>query len=290
MMIQTSVHTPPSVVVGESHITIRGVRLHFDDLVDDRQLAPDNALQLREQLSKAKPFEHLVLKGLFNDRLLELIHDEFDMSNDAPWQQHLNKYEDTRRSKPGSRLGPAAQLYFWLCSSGRFTEFLRTASGVEDLIPDPFLLGGGMHETRNGGHFSIHRDFDTHWKTGLHNAMVFITYLNKDWSPSYQGSLELWDELRQQCVKKVPPDFGFSLLMCHGPNSYHGYATPLNIPAGRSRRSVASYYYTNRKNESGQPPSLVSKFLFTTKKDIAKEFIKQFIPPVVWNGFKKFGR
>jgi hypothetical protein len=280
---------PPTLVVDESHITIRGVHLRFDELIDEQQFAPEHALQQREHMSKAEPFEHLVFKRLFNDRLLELVHDEFDMGCDVQWKRHSNRYEDTRRSMPSAPLGPATQLYFWLINSGRMTRFLSNVSGVDDLIPDPDLLGGGMHETRNGGHFSIHRDFEAHFTNGLSNAMVFITYLNKDWLPSYQGSLELWDSQHQQCVKKVAPDFGVSLLMRHGPNSYHGYSTPLDMPKGRTRRSLASYYYTH-PNASQQSASRVSKFLFTAKVDIGKNMLKQCVPPIVWNGFRKLKR
>jgi hypothetical protein len=271
--------------VDASHISIRGVRLPFDELVDVAQLSPDNAQRQREIIRKAQPFEHLVFKGLFNDRLLQLIHEEFDLSADLAWKQHVNKYEDTRRSMPGAHLGPAAQIYFWLVNSARITQFLTAVTGVDELISDPNLIGGGMHETRNGGHFSIHRDFEAHLNNGLSNAMVMITYLNHDWLPSYQGSLELWDAQRQACVKKLAPDFGVTLLMRHGPHSYHGYATPLNMPKGRTRRSIATYYYTNPKNAQ-YPTSTVSKFLFTAKVDIAKDMLKQCVPPIIWNGFK----
>ena len=290
MMDPVNAFAPLNVAIGEGHITIRGVRLNFDELVDERQLLPDNALRLRENIGKAEPFAHLLLKNLFHDRLLELIHDEFDMRQEERWKSHSNAYEDTRRSTPGSRLGPAAQLYFWLVNSWPVTQFLSTATGIDNLIPDPLLVGGGMHETRNAGHFSIHRDFEVHEKTGLSNAMVFITYLNKDWAPSYQGSLELWDHERQLCVKKVSPDFGVSLLLPHGPTSYHGYSTPLNIPVGRTRRSVASYYYTHQRDTSGRAASTASKFLFTARSDVAKGVIKEFIPPIVWNAFKKLRR
>jgi 2OG-Fe(II) oxygenase superfamily len=282
--------TPPNFVVDESHISIRGVRLRFDELLDEQQLSRDNALRQREILKAATPFEHVVFKGLFNDRLLQLIHDEFDLATDLPWKQHVNKYEDTRRSMPGAMLGPAAQLYFWLVNSARVIDFLSAVTAIDDLIPDQCLLGGGMHETRNGGHFSIHRDFEVHHTNGLANAMVFITYLNKDWLPSYQGFLELWDPKRERCVKKLPPDFGNSLLMPHGPHSYHGYATPLNMPKGRTRRSVATYYYTNPKDLHRWPDSKVSKFLYTAKLDIAKDMLKQCVPPILWNGFKRFKR
>jgi hypothetical protein len=286
---QSDARLASDVAVSDNSITIRGTRLPIDELVDAQQLAPDNALRLRASMAAAQPFEHLTLAGLFNDRLLELVQEEFELYADRPWSRALTKYEDTFRSAPGSALGPAAQLYFWLVNSGPFTDFLSAVSGVGSLIPDPQLIGGGMHETRTGGHFGVHRDFEVHVNNGLANAMVLITYLNKDWPPSYQGFLELWDAKRQECVKKVPPDFGLSLLMRHGPSSYHGYLAPLNAPPGRARRSVASYYYVN-KDAANQVASTVSKFLFTTKADLATAFIKQFVPPILWKSFKKLKR
>jgi len=52
---------------------------------------------------------------------------------------------------------------------------------------------------------------------------------------------------------------------------------------------VASYYYVN-KDAANQVASTMSKFLFTTKGDLATSFVKQFVPPILWKGFKKLKR
>lgn len=278
------------IVSDETHVCIRGVRLRLDDLIDERQLSRENALRQHEILKNAAPFEHAVFKDLFNDRLLELIREEFDLVSDKPLGKVVTSYEDTRRSQPGARLGPAAQLYFWLVNSAKVTDFLGAVSGVADLIPDPRLLGGGLHETRNGGRFAVHRDFETHFTNGLSNAMVFITYLNKDWSPSFNGSLELWDADRGRCVTAVAPEFGVSLMLCHGPRSYHGYDRPLNMPDGRTRRSVANYFYTNLGTPAERPDDKISKFLFRRKVDVAVRALRPFVPPILWSGLRNLKR
>jgi hypothetical protein len=275
------------IAADDSFVSIRGVRLRFEELLDTSQLTTGDAVRLREQLLQATPFPHLVLKGLFNERLLELIHEEFDLLGDQPLVQLSTKYEDTRRSPVGLRMGPASRLYFWLANSSLLTDFLGALAAVENLQPDPTLWSGGLHETRNGGRFEIHRDFNAHIKTGLHNVMVFITYLNKDWQQSFNGALELWDHDTQQCVTKVWPEFGASLILPHGPRSYHGYTAPLNLPPDRTRRSVACYYYTNRGDLRNEASNAYSKFLFTAKQDVARDFVKQFVPPIVWSGIKK---
>ena len=42
-----------------------------------------------------------------------------------------------------------------------------------------------------GGKFALRTDFTQHTMTKLENRLIFITYLNKDWLPSYGGALEL---------------------------------------------------------------------------------------------------
>jgi Rps23 Pro-64 3,4-dihydroxylase Tpa1-like proline 4-hydroxylase len=139
----------------------------------------------------------------FNPLLLELVLEEFDLYATRDWRNENSKYETTRRSLMGAQFGPASQLYFGIVNSGWFATLLSQVTGVEDLIPDVTLYGGGLHETRNGGKFGIHRDFDRQRRTGLRNEMVFITYLNKGWKPEWRGALELWDKKSIACVTKL---------------------------------------------------------------------------------------
>ena len=74
--------SPPSLrVVAEravDFLSIRGVRLRMEDLVDAAFFTPEATARLHERLKAATPFAHLVLEGLFNPALLELVREEFD--------------------------------------------------------------------------------------------------------------------------------------------------------------------------------------------------------------------
>jgi hypothetical protein len=272
------------------HLCIRDTRLALSTLVNRELFQPDLGPRLHEQLRTARPFEHLVVEGWFNPALLELIHDEFDLFAGAAWKQVRSRHEDTRRSAPLARFGPATQLYFAIVHSGWFVDLLSAISGVPDLIPDPFLHGGGMHETRAGGGFGIHRDFDRHLRLGLSNRLVFITYLNKRWEPEWDGALELWDAQASACVRSVEPELGRSILMKHGSCSYHGHPRPLKVPEGRTRRSVAAYYYTNAGSGEASDHQLRSQFLFPHRLDGLKRAAKLLTPPIVWMGLRKLVR
>ena len=46
--------------------------------------------------------------------------------------------------------------------SPEFVEFLERLTGIENLMPDWSMDGGGLHQTLRGGHLNIHADFTTH--------------------------------------------------------------------------------------------------------------------------------
>jgi len=264
----------------DSFVTIRGRRIDLDDLVDKR-LSDETYLQnLRERIQSADPFQHFVEDGWFNPVLLELVLEEFE---DKPWKAFTDKYQDTRRWPVGSKLGPASQLYFSIVNAGWFVRMLSGLTGVEDLVVDVQLYGGGLHETRPGGMFGIHRDFDRHVRTGLNNEMVMITYLNKDWQPEWHGALELWDPTATRKITSVEPQFGRTILMRHGKSSYHGHPQALTTPEGVVRRSLATYFYTNRFAETDREARESSQFLFWTGADRVRRFGKAVMPPILWD-------
>lgn len=272
------------------HLCIRGRQLQWGELVDRRLFDAAVVQDLREQVRTARPFEHLIAEHWFNPTLLELVCEEFDLRIDSSWRVVKGRHESTRRSTPHSPFGPATQLYFSIVNSGWFLDLLSAISGVEDLIADPMLYGGGLHETRAGGAFGIHRDFDRHVRHGLSNQMVFITYLNKGWDPAWDGGLELWDAKATECIRTVQPDFGRSIMLKHGPTSYHGHPRPLSVPEGQVRRSVAAYYYTNPLARELREQRVTSSFLFADHVDGVRRAAKLITPPIVWIGLKKLLR
>jgi Rps23 Pro-64 3,4-dihydroxylase Tpa1-like proline 4-hydroxylase len=155
-------------------------------------------------------------------------------------------------TRPFSRLGNASELYFNTIHSGRFIDFLQQITGIAGLITDPGLDGGGLHSIPTGGKFALHTDFNQHTVTKLENRLIFITYLNKDWLPSYGGALELWNIEEEKCEAEVFPLFGRSILFHESKRSLHGHPKPVEAPNGRPRRSACTAYYTNGRDRWGR--------------------------------------
>jgi hypothetical protein len=276
-----------ALVHAEDRITVRGRELKLADLVDQRLFAPGYLEGIRDQMASARPFAHLVVDGWFHPTLLALVREEFDLVPPSVWMKMWSPQESTRRSRVGSLFGPASELYFGIVNSGWFLDVLCAVSGVEDLLADPRRYSGGLHETRTGGKFGIHRDFDRHVKYGLRNEMVLITYLNDNWDPAWGGALELWDGTAKARVTSVEPTLGRSILMRHGQNSFHGHPTPLAAPPDRVRRSVATYYYSNKATSGSRQ---TTKFLSPGVLGNAVRVARRLAPPILWDAMTSVAR
>ena len=67
-------------------------------------------------------------------------------------------------------------------NSAAFVAWLSELTGIPDLIADPSLEGGGLHQSGTGGFLNVHADFTTHrhqkhWRRRVN----VIVYLNPHW-------------------------------------------------------------------------------------------------------------
>ncbi|NEN95926.1 MAG: 2OG-Fe(II) oxygenase, partial [Moorea sp. SIO3I7] len=118
----------------------------------------------------------------------------------------------------------------------------------------PHFVGGGLHQIEKGGYLKIHADFNRHTKLRLDRRLNLLIYLNKDWQEDYGGHFEMWDTEMTQSQKKILPVFNRCVIFSTTDFSYHGHPEPLTCPEGRTRKSLALYYYSN-----GRPAEELSK-------------------------------
>jgi Rps23 Pro-64 3,4-dihydroxylase Tpa1-like proline 4-hydroxylase len=125
-----------------------------------------------------------------------------------------------------------------------FVEYLEALTGIAGLIPDPHYRGAGLHQILPGGLLKIHADFDSQTHLALHRRINVLLYLNRDWDETYGGDLELWDTAMTHAVVRVAPVANRLLVFETAGRHYHGHPEPLACPPGRSRRSLAWFFYT----------------------------------------------
>jgi hypothetical protein len=131
-------------------------------------------------------------------------------------------------------------------NGGPFVRFLETLTGIDHLLPDPHLLGGGMHLTRQGGLLGVHADFNWHKKLEAHRRLNLLVYLTPDWRSDYGGALELWDTTGTRLVRRVEPLFNRAVVFSTRSDTFHGHPQAW-MPAEVNRQSIALYYYTTQR-------------------------------------------
>jgi len=139
-------------------------------------------------------------------------------------------------------------------NSGPFIRFLEELTGIDHLLPDPHLSGGGIHLSRQGGHLGVHADFNWHEKLQAHRRLNLLIYLTPDWRREYGGELELWSCDGTKREQNVEPLFNRAVLFATRSDTFHGHPNPWAAPDGIYRQSIALYYYTtNRPDDELRP-------------------------------------
>lgn len=194
---------------------------------------------------KASPFPHTVIDGLFPEAMLRSVLGEFPAPRSEGWE----RYDDPLQRKLGTRhedrLGPNTRLLLRELNAAPFVHFLETLTGIEGLVADPWLDGGGLHQIERGGMLKVHVDFNKHDRLRLDRRLNVLLYLNDDWDESWGGHLELWDTEMRRAERKVAPLFNRMVVFDTTDFANHGHPEPLACPPERQRRSIALYYYSN---------------------------------------------
>lgn len=210
------------------------------------------ALAERDRYASAEPFHHVVIDDFLPREICERVLEEFPGPKAIKWREADRHHSKKLAMRHVEQLGPATQDLLYDLNRAPALGFLSELTGINGLIPDPGYVGGGVHQIVRGGFLKVHADFNKHPTLGLDRRINLLVYLNKDWEEEYGGHLELWDPEMKRCVKRVLPVFNRCVVFSTTDHSYHGHPDPLTCPEGRTRKSLALYYYSNgRPREDG---------------------------------------
>lgn len=247
--------------------------------------------ELAASYQSAVPFPHAVLESFLAEDLLTRVAAEFPPP--AP-----GRFDDAQsRFKTGYQLdrieSPLINALINALNSHAFLDFLVEMTGIKGLMGDPYQLGGGLHETRRGGHLSIHADFNMHPRLKLKRRLNLILFLNRDWDPAFGGALELWARDMSACRASVLPEIGRAVIFNTDADSFHGHPDPLTCPKDRTRRSLAMYYYAADAELESTQMSRTTDFRVRPgshdKPDVktkARHLLRDLTPPMLWRMFK----
>jgi hypothetical protein len=201
--------------------------------------------ELRERYRAAQPFPHVQLSDFFDSPVIDGVTEEFTETVSGPWVQYKHYNENKSGLTRRSALPPLIGRVVDELNSAAFVAWLCDLTGIPDLVADPTLEGGGLHQTGAGGFLNIHADFTSHHhQPNWQRRVNVIVYLNREWRQEWGGAIELWDRHVQHAVVRVRPLLNHAVIFNTDERSYHGYPDPLRCPPDATRKSLALYYYT----------------------------------------------
>ena len=209
------------------------------------------AENLKSRYIAAEPFPHIVIDDFFNEKNLDLLIENFP-KNLGEFNSKFDNFAEKKLALNNpSQLSKTTNDFINFLNSYIFINFLQKITGIkETLLPDPYLIGGGLHELRNGGFLNIHADFNIHPRLQLDRRLNLLIYLNKDWNDDNGGQLELWDKDMKKCFKSILPKFNRMVIFSTTSFSNHGNPNKVKCENNSSRKSLALYYYSNGRPEN----------------------------------------
>jgi Rps23 Pro-64 3,4-dihydroxylase Tpa1-like proline 4-hydroxylase len=226
---------------------------------------------LRKQARTALPFPHVCIDNFLNQSFCEEIHRSFPSFAEAKAVGRefatVNEKKKIQITDPRKFAPPVARLN-GLLASREFVELMSDIFDIHNLIEDPALMGGGIHETDTGGRLDVHVDFNFVEEKSWHRRLNVLIYFNKNWKEEYGGYLEFWDKDVKRCYGSFAPIFNRACVFATSDISFHG-VTPLSCPPGTVRRSFATYYYTKEA-----PPGWDGKVHSTIFKARPEEWMR----------------
>ena len=207
---------------------------------------------LRKEYFSGDPFPNLIIDNFFPPKIVQNLEIECRKISVA-----RNVSDDFQQSKKFAfnnwELMPNELLRFCtFFNSGNFLNFLENITDIHGLISDPYLEGGGMHQTYTGGFLKMHTDFNWQEKVQLNRRINVILYLNSKYETGWDGKLLFSKNPSKQDLKdmvSIEPLFNRLIIFNTNDTTFHGHPTPLNFPKNYPRTSLAFYYYTS-KNRS----------------------------------------
>lgn len=257
----------------------------------DAGIVRERGLELADSYRSVSPFPHVVIDDFLPPEMLDMVLAHFPASEQAA-ETYDRSQERRKAGHNPDELAPELRNLFYAFNSRPFIKIVENISGIKGLIGDPYFIGGGLHEIAQGGHLSIHADFNHHPPLNLERRINVLIYLNRGWKDEWGGQLELWENDMSKCVMSCTPEFNRCVIFNTTSNSYHGNPHPIAHPDGIPRRSIALYYYTatwdgSKRNHNTQ---FRARRATADKPDYrirATELASDLLPPLLFRWARK---
>ena len=197
------------------------------------------------------PWSHGYSENFVDDEFAKKMNKEFPKWDSSIWDK-WGKVFDTeygykKMLADKSVMPPSIFSFIEQLESPEFISKVGEATGIDNLLTDDELYGGGLFLHPTGSHLTTHVDFNFNNDIKLYRAVNLLYYMSDDCEG---GDFELYDtDLQKQ--KSIPPKLNTCILFATNNKTYHG----VNKVISGYRKLLSLWYYTKEptKDLSEQP-------------------------------------
>jgi hypothetical protein len=212
----------------------------------------NSAAAFRTAFEAAKPFRHVVIDEFLEAGICEALLADF-----PPFSERYARDEHGGVGRKAvvervSEVSPSYKSFHAYIASPAFLQAMSALTGIDDLIADETLFGGGTHENLDGQELDVHVDFNIDERRMLHRRVNLLIYLNQEWEDAWGGAIELHSDpfhpSIDECTSYLPM-FNRAVLFETNEYSWHGFRRIALPPDKRhlSRKSFSIYLYTKER-------------------------------------------
>src|ERR1700682_810784 len=87
---------------------------------------------------------------------------EFPQPKQLTWTEFDRPTERKLAFDVVEKLPSSIRTVLYFLNSRPMLNFLEILTGIKGVIPDPYYVGGGLHQIKPGGNLEVHADFNNH--------------------------------------------------------------------------------------------------------------------------------
>lgn len=208
------------------------------------------AVKHAETYRTADPYPHIVLDNFLDEDLADALAAAFPAGDSIDWVKRDNENNRRRYQHDETKVPSLLRQMLREFNSRQFVLFLETLTGIDNLLPDPYFIGGGVHMSGRGDFLKVHADFNWHHKLQAHRRVNALLYLNRGWKEEWAGAVEFWNKEMTAAVDSALPTFNRLVVFSTTEDSNHGQPRPNDCPPDEFRKVLNLYYYTTHRDAS----------------------------------------
>ena len=151
--------------------------------------ANHNIDQLNRDFKNSVPIPTLIIDNFLPNEIAKQLSLEID-SLDSDLCRKFTRNGSYMEECNDLSIMPAAHPIIAQLHSQTFMNWLSKVTGIQHLLPDPYLIGAGYSRSFNGDSLKNHVDFNWNDSIKLYRKLTLIVYLSEDWHNDWGGHLE----------------------------------------------------------------------------------------------------